>query len=301
MPATSGEKRYFAPHPQQQQQEQQQQQQPRKSQGQPVSLTQDRHYAVPSRYAKFTEDDPGYRPTTRQSGSVSGRYVNASNYNELDDRLNVGADGGACGPRGRGYGSDDCVTHSWHGMTTNSNVRQANVMRVVSDPNPVRRQNQVVTQAQVRQAVVADLLMKRFYNVQTQHSAKKEVTYFYFVILFYYYYYYFFFREEYQGLVPPVARSEEDFDPGAKFHVVKGVSYIRYFVARILQFDFHETLCKVAGQFDEARKATKPLHECDISGSSAAGQKLRWHVMKYQFLFFQWFNSINTEGGLFLT
>ena len=76
-------------------------------------------------------------------------------------------------------------------------------------------------------------------------------------------------------MVPPVPRTEEDFDAGAKFHVVKGVSYIRYFVARILQFDFHENLCKVAGQFDEAHRSTKPLHECDISGSLVAGEKLK--------------------------
>src|SRR5206468_12184740 len=54
-------------------------------------------------------------------------------------------------------------------------------------------------------------------------------------------------RLKYQGIAPPVARSESDFDPGAKYHVPAGVPYTRYFLADILQFQFHRALTKTAG------------------------------------------------------
>ncbi|WP_437595022.1 M2 family metallopeptidase [Sorangium sp. So ce1000] len=75
-------------------------------------------------------------------------------------------------------------------------------------------------------------------------------------------------RLKYQGVAPPVQRSEADFDPGAKFHVAAGVSYMRYFLAQLYQFQFHRALCKAAGH-------TGPLHACSIYGSAAAGEKLR--------------------------
>ncbi|HEX8872107.1 MAG TPA: M2 family metallopeptidase [Candidatus Acidoferrum sp.] len=74
-------------------------------------------------------------------------------------------------------------------------------------------------------------------------------------------------REKYQGVAPPVARSEADFDPGAKYHVPGNVPYARYFLAAIYQFQFHRALCKEAGM-------TGPLHRCSIYGNKAAGEKL---------------------------
>lgn len=74
-------------------------------------------------------------------------------------------------------------------------------------------------------------------------------------------------RRTYQGVVEPVARTERDFDPGAKFHVPANTPYIRYFLAAIYQFQFHRALCKLAGQ-------TGPLHTCSIAGSKAAGDRL---------------------------
>jgi peptidyl-dipeptidase A len=74
-------------------------------------------------------------------------------------------------------------------------------------------------------------------------------------------------RRKYQGIAPPVARSEADFDPGAKYHVADNVPYSRYFLATILQFQFHRALCKEAGY-------TGPLHRCSIYGNKAAGAKL---------------------------
>jgi peptidyl-dipeptidase A len=46
-------------------------------------------------------------------------------------------------------------------------------------------------------------------------------------------------RRRYQGMAPPVERSEADFDPGAKYHIPGNTSYTRYFLSFILQFQFH--------------------------------------------------------------
>ena len=73
-------------------------------------------------------------------------------------------------------------------------------------------------------------------------------------------------RRKYQGIAPPVPRSEEDFDPGAKYHVAANVPYTRYFLAYILQFQFHRALCKEAGY-------SGPLNRCSIYGNKAAGAK----------------------------
>jgi peptidyl-dipeptidase A len=75
-------------------------------------------------------------------------------------------------------------------------------------------------------------------------------------------------RTKYQGVAPPVPRSESDFDPGAKFHVPASTPYVRYFLARIYQFQFHRALCKAAGH-------TGPLDTCSIYGNKDAGARLR--------------------------
>ncbi len=74
-------------------------------------------------------------------------------------------------------------------------------------------------------------------------------------------------REKYQGVAAPVARDEQDFDPGAKYHIPGNVPYTRYFLARILQYQFHRSLCEAAGQ-------TGPLNRCTIYGNKEAGAKL---------------------------
>jgi peptidyl-dipeptidase A len=73
-------------------------------------------------------------------------------------------------------------------------------------------------------------------------------------------------REKYQGVSAPVARTEEDFDPGAKYHIPGNTPYTRYFLSFILQFQFHRALCDAAG-------FKGPLHECSIFGSTEAGKK----------------------------
>jgi len=75
-------------------------------------------------------------------------------------------------------------------------------------------------------------------------------------------------RLKYQGVAPPEARSEADFDPGAKYHVPANVSYTRYFLAHILQFQFQRALCREAG-------FTGPLYQCSIYDNKAAGAKLK--------------------------
>jgi peptidyl-dipeptidase A len=74
-------------------------------------------------------------------------------------------------------------------------------------------------------------------------------------------------KKKYQGVVPPVARTEADFDPGAKYHVPANVPYSRYFLADILQFQFHRALCREAGY-------KGPLHLCSIYNDKKAGAKL---------------------------
>ncbi len=74
-------------------------------------------------------------------------------------------------------------------------------------------------------------------------------------------------RNYYQGVKSPVAISEDNFDPGAKYHIPAGVPYTRYFLAHILEFQFHRELCKAAGN-------TGPLHQCSIYGNKKAGAKL---------------------------
>ncbi len=73
-------------------------------------------------------------------------------------------------------------------------------------------------------------------------------------------------RARYQGVSPPVERSEADFDPGAKYHVSANVSYTRYFLAHILQFQFQRSLCEIAGHQGD-------LASCSVYGSKEAGER----------------------------
>src|SRR5580698_1182065 len=75
-------------------------------------------------------------------------------------------------------------------------------------------------------------------------------------------------REQYQGVAPPVDRTEADFDPGAKYHIPGNVPYARYFMAQIYQFQFYRAMCRAAGY-------TGPLNRCSVFGSKAAGDKLQ--------------------------
>ena len=75
-------------------------------------------------------------------------------------------------------------------------------------------------------------------------------------------------REKYQGISRPAPLAADGFDAGAKFHVASDTSYARYFLAHMLQFQFHRALCREAGY-------SGPLHRCSIYGSAAAGKKFQ--------------------------
>ena len=73
---------------------------------------------------------------------------------------------------------------------------------------------------------------------------------------------------KYQGVAPTSPRGEDFFDAGAKYHVPANTPYARYFLAHVLQFQFHRALAKTAG-------CTAPLHRCSIYGNEAAGKRLK--------------------------
>jgi peptidyl-dipeptidase A len=74
-------------------------------------------------------------------------------------------------------------------------------------------------------------------------------------------------RRKYQGIAPPAGRSEADFDAAAKYHVAANVPYMRYFLADILQFQFHRALAQIAG-------CREPLNRCSIYDNKEAGRRL---------------------------
>ncbi len=78
-------------------------------------------------------------------------------------------------------------------------------------------------------------------------------------------------RQKYQGIKPPVARSEADFDPGAKYHIPGNTPYMRYFLAHVMQFQFYKAMCDAAGY-------EGPLHACSFARSTAAGNKM-WKML----------------------
>ena len=74
-------------------------------------------------------------------------------------------------------------------------------------------------------------------------------------------------RLQYQGIKPPVERDETKFDPAAKYHIPAQVPYTRYFLARLLQFQFYKAACDQAGW-------KGPLHRCSFYGNKEVGAKL---------------------------
>ena len=74
-------------------------------------------------------------------------------------------------------------------------------------------------------------------------------------------------REEYQGINTSYERSENYFDPGAKYHIPGNTPYTRYYLASIMQYQFHEALCNLIN-YDGY------LHECSIYGNKEAGDRI---------------------------
>ncbi|XP_055597745.1 angiotensin-converting enzyme-like [Uranotaenia lowii] len=81
-------------------------------------------------------------------------------------------------------------------------------------------------------------------------------------------------RSKFAGVEPPVERSKRNFDPPAKYHIAADVEYMRYFVSTIIQYQFHQALCKDAGEYEKNNK-NKLLSDCDIFESTSAGNKLK--------------------------
>jgi peptidyl-dipeptidase A len=95
-------------------------------------------------------------------------------------------------------------------------------------------------------------------------------------------------RLKYQGIAPPEPRGEAYFDPAAKYHVAAVTPYMRYFLADILQFQFHRALAHEAG-------CTEPLHRCSIYESAAAGTRL--NAMLQMGLSRPWPDALETLTG----
>ena len=74
-------------------------------------------------------------------------------------------------------------------------------------------------------------------------------------------------RLQYQGITPPVDRPADAFDPGANYHIPGNTPYTRYFLARILQFQFYKAACDIAGW-------QGPLHRCTFNGNKEVGNRL---------------------------
>jgi peptidyl-dipeptidase A len=74
-------------------------------------------------------------------------------------------------------------------------------------------------------------------------------------------------RQQYQGIFPPAPRTEDHFDAGAKYHVAGNTPYARYFLAHILQFQFHRAMCRQAGY-------KGPLHRCSVYNNKEVGARL---------------------------
>jgi peptidyl-dipeptidase A len=75
-------------------------------------------------------------------------------------------------------------------------------------------------------------------------------------------------KEQYQGVSRPAPIADNGFDAGAKFHVASDTPYARYFLAHVLQFQFHRALCREAGY-------SGPLNRCSIYGNKKAGAKFQ--------------------------
>ena len=61
-------------------------------------------------------------------------------------------------------------------------------------------------------------------------------------------------RQKYQGIKPPVPRSEDDFDPGAKYHIPGDTPYIRFVIKSTKLGDSSICTAKSGahGEYDQA-------------------------------------------------
>ena len=95
-------------------------------------------------------------------------------------------------------------------------------------------------------------------------------------------------REEYQGINTSYERAENYFDPGAKYHIPGNTPYTRYYLASIMQYQFHEALCNLI-DYDGY------LHECSIYGNKEAGDRIISTMAMGQSL--PWQEAFETHTG----
>ena len=95
-------------------------------------------------------------------------------------------------------------------------------------------------------------------------------------------------REEYQGVKAPNERPIDAFDPGAKYHIPGNTPYMRYFLAHILQFQFHQSACEQAGW-------QGPLHRCSVYGNKEVGAK--FNAMMEMGMSQPWGNALEAFTG----
>ena len=95
-------------------------------------------------------------------------------------------------------------------------------------------------------------------------------------------------REEYQGVKAPNERPTDAFDPGAKYHIPGNTPYMRYFLAHILQFQFHQSACEQSGW-------QGPLHRCSVYGNKEVGAK--FNAMMEMGMSQPWGNALEAFTG----
>jgi len=86
----------------------------------------------------------------------------------------------------------------------------------------------------------------------------------------------------------PGERPDNAFDPGAKYHIPNNVPYMRYFLAHILQFQFHKAACDMSG-YDGS------LHRCSVYGDKEVGQ--RFNAMMEMGASKPWPDALETFTG----
>lgn len=91
-----------------------------------------------------------------------------------------------------------------------------------------------------------------------------------------------------QGIIPPGARPADAFDPGAKYHIPGNTPYLRYFLSFVMQFQFHEAACEMAGW-------DGPLHRCSIYGNTEVGE--RFNAMLEMGASEDWRNALEAFTG----
>uniref|UniRef100_A0A2K6G9P4 Angiotensin-converting enzyme n=1 Tax=Propithecus coquereli TaxID=379532 RepID=A0A2K6G9P4_PROCO len=87
-------------------------------------------------------------------------------------------------------------------------------------------------------------------------------------------------RLKYQGLCPPVPRSQDDFDPGAKFHIPSSVPYIRDTMKLGFSKPWPEAMKLITGQPNMSASAMmnyfKPLLDWLVTENGQHGEQLGW-------------------------